>query len=205
MSRWTAFIIIGVLFRMRVISGTARGTRLTDLGETEIRPTLDRVKESFFNQVGPNLVGLNFLDLFAGTGSMGIEALSRGADKVVFVEHNSQAQSLIFQNLKKCRMTVDDNQMGRWELIKFDALRGLSVLDEKGFLFDLVYVDPPFGENLYQSCLSLLSDSDVLKEEAWVTVEHFHKNELRESYGRLKSFKDRRLGDSCLSFFKIEP
>ena len=189
---------------MRVISGAARGTRLTDLGETEIRPTLDRVKESFFNQVGANLTGLNFLDLFAGTGSMGIEALSRGADKVVFVEHNSQAQSLIFRNLEKCRMTVD-NQTERWELIKLDALRGLSVLRDKGSLFDLVYVDPPFGENLYQSCLFLLSDSEVLKEEAWVIVEHFHKNELRESYGRLNTFKDRRLGDSCLSFFKIEP
>ena len=101
-------------------------------------------------------------------------------------------------------MTVDDNQMGRWELIKFDALRGLSVLNEKGFLFDLVYVDPPFGENLYQSCLSLLSDSDVLKEEAWVIVEHFHKKKLQQSYGRLKAFKGRRMGDSCLSFFKIE-
>ena len=199
----TASIIFGVLFRMRVISGTARGTRLTDLGETEIRPTLDRVKESFFNQVGPNLVGLSFLDLFAGTGSMGIEALSRGADKVVFVEHNSQAQFLISRNLEKCRMTLD-NQTERWELIKLDALRGLSVLNEKGFLFDLVYVDPPFGENLYPSYLSLLSNSEILKEEAWVIVEHFHKNELCESYGRLKTFKDRRLGDSCLSFFKIE-
>ena len=203
MSRWTAFIIFGVLYRMRVISGTARGTRLADLGDTEIRPTLDRVKESFFNQVGPNLAGLNFLDLFAGTGSMGIEALSRGADKVVFVEHNSQVQSLIFRNLEKCRMTAD-NQLERWELIKSDALRGLSVLDENGSLFDLVYVDPPFGENLYQSCLSLLSDSEVLKEEAWVIVEHFHKNKLQQSYGRLKAFKDRRMGDSCLSFFKIE-
>ena len=188
---------------MRVISGTARGTRLTDLGDIEIRPTLDRVKESFFNQVGLNLTGLNFLDLFAGTGSMGIEALSRGADKVVFVEHNSQAQSLIFRNLEKCRMTVD-NQTERWELIKLDALRGLSVLRDKGSLFDLVYVDPPFGENLYQCCLSLLSDSEVLKEEAWVIVEHFHKNKLQQSYGRLKAFKDRRMGDSCLSFFKIE-
>ena len=203
MSRWTAFIIFGVLFTMRVISGTARGARLTDLGDIEIRPTLDRVKESFFNQVGPILEGLSFLDLFAGTGSIGIEALSRGTDKVVFVEHNSQAQSLIFRNLEKCRMTLD-NQTERWELIKLDALRGLSVLRDKGSLFDLVYVDPPFGENLYGSCLSKLSDSGILKEDAWVIVEHFHKTRLQKRYGKLKTFKDRRLGDSCLSFFKIE-
>ena len=188
---------------MRVISGTARGTRLAHLGNTEIRPTLDRVKESFFNQIGPNLAGLNFLDLFAGSGSMGIEALSRGAEKVVFVEHNSQAQSLITQNLEKCRMTVG-NQKERWELIKLDTLKSLSALEGKGSVFDFIYLDPPFGENLYQTCLSLLSDSEVLKEEAWVIVEHFHKKKLQQSYGRLKAFKDRRMGDSCLSFFKIE-
>ena len=189
---------------MRVISGTARGTRLAELGDTEIRPTLDRVKESFFNQVGPDLAGLHFLDLFAGTGSMGIEALSRGAKQVVFVERHSQAQSLIARNLEKCRMTLD-NQKERWQLVKSDAFKCLPALEEKGLAFDLVYVDPPFAENLYEPCLFQLSDSKILKQEAWVIVEHFHKNGLQESYGRLKTFKDRRLGDSCLSFFKIEP
>ena len=98
---------------MRVISGTARGTRLIDLGDLEVRPTLDRVKESLFNQVGSNLEGISFLDLFAGTGSIGIEALSRGAEQVVFVEQNSQVQSLITRNLEKCRLTVE-NQTVRW-------------------------------------------------------------------------------------------
>lgn len=189
---------------MRVISGTARGTRLVDLEDADIRPTLDRVKESFFNQVGPDLTGLSFLDLFAGTGSMGIEALSRGADRVVFVEQNSQSQKLITRNLEKCRMTGED-QVSRWELMKADALESLSILSEKDFSFDLIYVDPPFAENLYDSCLSHLAESEILKEDAWVIVEHFHKTGLEERYGRLESFKDRRLGDSCLSFFKIEP
>ena len=87
---------------MRVIAGTARGTRLGALKGANIRPTLDRVKESFFNKVGQTLEGVVFLDLFAGTGSMGIEALSRGAEKVVFVENNQRAQSLICNNLEKC-------------------------------------------------------------------------------------------------------
>ena len=89
---------------MRVISGTARGTRLASLGSADIRPTLDRVKESFFNQVGPGLEGVAFLDLFAGSGSMGIEALSRGAETVVFVEPNPKVQSIIIQNLEKCKI-----------------------------------------------------------------------------------------------------
>ena len=189
---------------MRVISGTARGTRLVDLEDADIRPTLDRVKESFFNQVGPDLTGLSFLDLFAGTGSMGIEALSRGAGQVVFIEKNPQAQLLITRNLKKCRMT-EENQATRWELIKMDTMESLSNLGKKGISFDLVYVDPPFADNLYEACLSRLADSTLLKNDAWVIVEHFHKTGLQERYGRLKSFKNRRLGDSCLSFFKIEP
>ena len=188
---------------MRVISGIARGTRLLDLGDLEVRPTLDQVKESLFNQVGPNLQGISFLDLFAGTGSIGIEALSRGAEEVVFVEQNSQVQSLIARNLEKCRLTVE-NQTVRWELIKSDFLDSLSLLREKDMSFDLIYVDPPFSKNLYGSCLSKLSDSGILKEDAWVIVEHFHKTRLQERYGKLQTFKDRCLGDSCLSFFKIE-
>ena len=188
---------------MRVISGTARGTRLLDLGDLEVRPTLDQVKESLFNQVGPDLQGISFLDLFAGTGSIGIEALSRGAEEVVFVEQNSQVQSLIARNLEKCRLTFE-NQTVRWELINLDSLESLSLLREKDMTFDLIYVDPPFSKNLYGSCLSKLSDSGILKEDAWVIVEHFHKTRLQERYGKLKTFKDRRFGDSCLSFFNIE-
>ena len=85
---------------MRVISGVARGTRLVELVDLEVRPTLDRVKESFFNMIGQTLDGRTFLDLFAGTGSMGIEALSRSAEKVFFVEKNAPAQALIKRNSK---------------------------------------------------------------------------------------------------------
>ena len=184
---------------MRVISGSARGTRLVELGDVEIRPTLDRVKESFFNLIGQSLEERAFLDLFAGTGSMGIEALSRGAEKVFFVEKNPAAQALITRNLEKCRMT---DQITRWQLLKQGALQALPVLQEQGSRFDFIYVDPPFADDLYQPTLSALEG--VLKKDGWVIAEHFHKTKLQESYGRLKSFKDRRLGDSCLSFFQLE-
>jgi 16S rRNA (guanine966-N2)-methyltransferase len=184
---------------MRVISGAARGTRLVELGGAEIRPTLDRVKESFFNLIGQGLEGRTFLDLFAGTGSMGIEALSRGAEKVFFVEKNPAAQTLIMRNLEKCRMA---DQIARWQLLKQGALQALPVLQGQDARFDFVYIDPPFADDLYQPTLSALEG--VLKKDGWVIAEHFHKTELQESYGRLKSFKDRRLGDSCLSFFQLE-
>ena len=186
---------------MRVISGSARGTRLVDLGDADIRPTLDRVKESFFNQVGQDLSGRTFLDLFAGTGSIGIEALSRGAKEVIFIEKEATAQGLIIRNLEKCRMMSED-QNPRWQLINQDAVDYILVLKAKGVQFDLIYVDPPFADNFYTKILTLLPD--ILKREGSVVVEHFHKTKLQESYGRLKSFKDRRLGDTCLSFFELE-
>ncbi len=184
---------------MRVISGTARGTRLVELGDAEIRPTLDRVKESFFNLIGQGLENRTFLDLFAGTGAMGIEALSRSAEKVFFVEKNPEAQAIITRNLEKCRMT---DAITRWQLLRQGALQAIPVLQEQGARFDFIYVDPPFADDLYQSTLSALEG--VLEKDGWVIVEHFHKTELQERYGRLKSFKDRRLGDSCLSFFQME-
>ena len=184
---------------MRVISGAARGTQLLKLDDLEIRPTLDRVKESFFNLIGQTLDGRTFLDLFAGTGSMGIEALSRGAEKVFFVEKSPSAQALITRNLKKCRMA---DQITRWQLIKQEVLQAIPLLQQQSAKFDYIYVDPPFADDLYQSTLSALEE--VLKNDGWVIVEHFHKTELQESYGKLKTFKDRRLGDSCLTFFQIE-
>lgn len=186
---------------MRIISGSARGTKLVSIGSADIRPTLDRVKESFFNQVGPGLEGEAFLDLFAGSGGMGIEALSRGAEKVVFVEPNPEAQSIILQNLEKCKMADDP---ARWVLLKSPALAGLKSLAERKLDFDLVYVDPPFADDLYEPTLLELAASGLLRPDAMVVVEHFHKTVLRKNYDKLELYKDRRLGDSCLSFYRLE-
>ena len=188
---------------MRINSGTAKGTRLASLGSADIRPTLDRVKESFFNQVGPGLGGIAFLDLFAGSGSMGIEALSRGAETVVFVEPNPKAQSIIIQNLEKCKMT-NNEEPPRWDLLKSSALTGLKTLKDRGLGFDLIYIDPPFADSLDGPALLRISPSGILRRDAVVVVEHFHKTVLLKNYDKLNFFKDRRLGDSRLSFFKFE-
>jgi len=190
---------------MRVIAGTARGTRLGALKGASIRPTLDRVKESFFNKVGQTLKGVVFLDLFAGSGSMGIEALSRGAKKVVFVENNHRAQSLIYSNLERCHFgpDVSDAREKNWVLLKSSALHALQVLQEKGVRFDIVYVDPPFGDDLYEECLEALARSDLLTESSLVVAEHHHKNALREKYDKLTCQSERKLGDSCLSYYEL--
>ena len=186
---------------MRIIGGKAKGTRLASLKGLSLRPTLDKVRESFFNQVSPVIRGAGFLDLFAGTGAVGIEALSRGANDVVFVEQRSGASMLIRKNLEKCRFAKAGETDCRWEIFKSsaqDAIRSLAKTDRR---FDLIYVDPPFAEDLYADILLSISESDLLDEAAQVTVEHDRKTELDKSYGKLSLIKSRRLGDSCLSFF----
>lgn len=190
---------------MRVIAGTARGTRLGALKGANIRPTLDRVKESFFNKVGQTLEGVVFLDLFAGTGSMGIEALSRGAEKVVFVENNHRAQNLIYSNLERCHFGPDeiDSEEKNWILLKSSALHALQILQERGYRFDMVYVDPPFADGLYRECLEALARSDLLADSSLVVAEHHHKNALQENYDKLALKSERKLGDSCLSYYQL--
>jgi 16S rRNA (guanine(966)-N(2))-methyltransferase RsmD len=191
---------------MRVIAGKAGGTRLVSLKGASLRPTLDRVKESVFNRIGPSLDGETFLDLFAGSGSIGIEALSRGAEKVVFGENNHRAQHLIYANLEKCRFGIEGIGAGEkdWVLLKSDALHVLHILQERGYCFDWIYVDPPFQEELYEECLLQLSGSGVLKDTGTVIVEHYHKNILQKNYGKLILQYERRLGDTLLSYFILE-
>ena len=190
---------------MRVIGGKAGGTKLVSFKSGDIRPTLDRVKESFINQVRPVVVGAHFLDLFAGTGSIGIEALSQGADLVVFVDNNHKAQELICQNLVKCHFgTAGSFQDPHWELLNMSVPRAIATLDSRGLRFGLVYVDPPFREELYEDTLLALAKSNLLDESSLVIVEHHRKEALLENYGRLVLVKERRIGDSCLSFFSLD-
>lgn len=189
---------------MRVIGGTAKSTPLSSLKGAKVRPTLDRVRESLFNQIAGEVAGARFLDLFAGSGAIGIEALSRGAGEVVFVELNSQAQAIIYQNLAKCRFL--DSESGEkkskhWILLKSNALHALKVLAERGHQFDLVYVDPPYADELYGETLTALGRSGLLAEEGQVIAEHHHKTALQENYDRLNVFKTRQIGDTCLSFY----
>lgn len=188
---------------MRVISGTARGTRLSSLKGAPVRPTLDRMKESFFNRLGPGLGGMWFLDLFAGSGGMGIEALSRGAEKVVFVESDARAQRVIYRNLVKCRMAPegggDDGK--HWVLLRVEALHAIDLLAARGHRFDVVYVDPPYALGVYEEVLMRLAQSSLLNEGAWVVVEHHHKQALEESYGTLTLIDSRRTGDNRQSYY----
>ena len=192
---------------MRVIAGQAKGIKLTSIKGSQVRPTLDQVKETLFNILGHDLSGEYFLDLFGGSGAIGIEALSRGAEKVVWVENNRQSHDLIHANLKKCRFKNNDESKSScfdWELLKMGALQALPILEKKSFKFDVIYIDPPFADNLYEKCLIDLSKSQLLKEEALVVVEHHNKNVLQEIYGKLLLNDQRQSGDTSLSFYGVK-
>ena len=191
---------------MRVIGGSAKSTPLVSLKGAKVRPTLDRVRESLFNQIAGEVAGARFLDLFAGSGAIGIEALSRGAEEVVFVELNSKAQAIIYQNLAKCRFLDSESEEKKsknWILLKSNALHALKVLAERDHQFDLVYVDPPYADGLYEEILVALAHSHLLAESAQVIAEHHHKTVLQESYDKLNLIKSRQIGDTCLSFYQL--
>ena len=191
---------------MRVIAGQAKGTRLAGLKGSRVRPTLDRVRESLFNILGQNFSGDYFLDWFGGSGAVGIEALSRGAEKVVWVENNIRAQKLIYANLEKCRFWNGEigSKCANWVLLKMDALQAVFVLGERSFKFDVVYMDPPFADDLYEESLTTLSESELLMVSSLVVVEHHHKNILQKVYGKLRLTDQRRMGDTCLSFYSLK-
>jgi len=191
---------------MRVIAGQAKGTRLTEFKDSPVRPTLDQVKETLFNILGYNLSGEYFLDLFGGSGAIGIEALSRGAEKVIWVENNRQSQKLIYANLEKCRFWNGENESSytKWKLLKMDALQAVSVLEKSCLTFDVVYVDPPFTKNLYNEYLNVLSGSQLLKASTLVVVEHNKKNSLEKIYGKLSLVDQRMVGGTTLSFYRLK-
>ncbi len=185
---------------MRLISGKFKGLRLAALGGAEIRPTLDRVRESVFSILADRVPDARVLDLFAGTGAVGLEALSRGARRVVFVEPARQAQALIRKNMEHCRV---DASLASLLPIKSD--KALESLAQEGAEFEWVYVDPPFDEKLYEPTLTALGQSPILTEDSWVLVEHFHKAALSDRYGKLNRFDLRRMGDTSVSFYCQEP
>ena len=173
---------------MRVITGTARGRRLKELEGMETRPTTDRVKEGIFNIIQFDVEGRRVLDLFAGTGQLGIEALSRGAVSATFVEQRRDAVALVRDNLK----TTDLADKGR--VVNGDALAFLSGCREK---FDLIFIDPPYAANLWESALEAISRFDILSNHGIIICESLLERELPEMeapyflhrtyrYGRIK-------------------
>ncbi|MCL6557836.1 MAG: 16S rRNA (guanine(966)-N(2))-methyltransferase RsmD [Firmicutes bacterium] len=180
---------------MRVIGGLAKRRTLKAPPGRSIRPTAERVKEALFNILAAKIPGARFLDLFAGTGSVGIEALSRGAVQVVFVERSPRALNLIRENLRRTGFS------NRALVLAKDALLALNLLQRRGETFDVIYIDPPYGKGYELKALSLIGSSGLLGRGGLVITETDCRDELPGEVQNLKLFRGERYGDTALSFY----
>ena len=177
---------------MRVIAGKAKGHKLVTPSSDRVRPALDQVKEAIFNILF-DVEGLRVLDLFVGSGSIGVEALSRGASEAVFVEEWSKAVAAIKRNLKHCKLEEGARVMGK------TVEKAIGILGKEGGAFDLIFVDPPYGKDMVNPTLRLLAGSPLLKEGGRVIVEH-HPKEPIESIAGLCLTDTRKYGQTLVSF-----
>ena len=181
----------------RIIGGTARGRRLDAPGGRETRPTASRVKQTLFDVLAPRLSGCRFLDLFAGSGAVGLEAFSRGATEVVLVESDRRAAVVIRRNAERV-----SRPGGRVQVRSVDYRQGLAALAREGRRFDVVFVDPPYASDLYEPALEQLDRLGLLADAATVAVEHFHKRALQATIRGLVRERQVRVGDHMLSFYR---
>ena len=179
---------------MRIISGTSRGRRLVAQRGRAIRPTSDRIKESIFNILGNEVQGKLIVDLFAGTGSLGIEALSRGAKKVLFVEIEKQALRIIQKNLSACGM------QRHAEVVPRDVNRAIGMLHGRGESFDLILMDPPYRQGLIQATVEILESRPIHHEDSILVIQHDRRERLPDLTGAWDLIRQRRIGDTLISF-----
>jgi len=181
---------------MRVISGKAKGRRLVAPKGGAIRPTADRIKESLFNILPRDFSGMKILELFAGTGNVSIEALSRGAESALLVDASERSARIIRENLRRLELT-DRAQM--WVM---PVRRALNAVGRQGQKFDVIFLDPPYDQKLVGRSLELIASVDPVYSTGLVVAEHSVRETLKTSYGSLSLNDQRRYGDTLLSFFR---
>lgn len=182
---------------MRVIAGIARGRRLRSPHGERVRPTADRVKEALFSMIASriDIGGAALLDLFAGTGALGIEGLSRGAERAVFVEHDAAVRSVLNANLAACGFAAKALVLPR------AVDRAIAELARHGERFDLVLMDPPYGHGLAAATLEMLAGAALVAPAGWVAVEHHLDDPLAPAYGPLRLTVARAYGKTALALF----
>jgi 16S rRNA (guanine966-N2)-methyltransferase len=181
----------------RIIGGGVKGRRLKTPAGHGTRPTGARVRQTLFDILAPEVPGCRFLDAFAGSGAVGLEALSRGAAEVVLVESNPAAAAALRENVRALASAG-----GEARVYRQDARVALLGLANEGASFDVVYLDPPYESDLYEPLLSLLGEGGLLAEGGSAVAEHFHKRPLPGTIGGLTRTREVRVGDHRLSFYR---
>jgi 16S rRNA (guanine966-N2)-methyltransferase len=181
---------------MRIIAGAYKGRNLKSPPSMNVRPTSDRLRETLFNVIAPRIEDSRFLDLCAGSGAVGIEALSRGASHATFVDRSRRSCTLIESNLELCRITEDQQAIYCSEASEF-------LRQTRSGPWHIIYFDPPYKDD-YLKTMAILgsASSNLLASEGLLIVEHHHKNTLPETIGTLSRTRVLKQGDSSLSFYQ---
>ncbi|MCZ1267252.1 MULTISPECIES: 16S rRNA (guanine(966)-N(2))-methyltransferase RsmD [Paenibacillus] len=184
---------------MRVVSGSAKGRPLKAVPGTGTRPTTDKVKEALFSMIGPYFEGGTALDLFAGSGGLGIEALSRGMDKAVFVDLESKSIEVIRANLKATKL---EDQAA---IYRNDASRALKALAKRNTQFDLVFLDPPYRMKNGDELMLTMHELDLLEPEATIVLEYESKYSYPEQFGPFEQTRKALYGETAVSIYYYAP
>ena len=177
---------------MRIITGEYRGRRLESPAGYDVRPTSDKVKEAVFNIIMNEVWDATCVDLFAGTGNLGLEALSRGAKKCYFGDNSRESINLIRNNVKMCR--AEDKSV----IIAGDYSKILGRINEK---VDIFFLDPPYKDGLYENCLEIIDSLDLLSEEGIIVAEHGVRDYVPETVGSLEIIKERKYGKIMVTIY----
>jgi 16S rRNA (guanine(966)-N(2))-methyltransferase RsmD len=178
-----------------VIAGTARGTKLKTAKGLLVRPTADRVKEALFNIIGARIIGATFIDLYAGSGAIGIEALSRGAQSCIFVEREKSNIALIKDNLVKTRLSENAR------IINASVERTVANLALEKVKAELVYLDPPYDLTNVSQIADSIIKAEIINDGGMLIVEHAYSN--RQWAENFKAFRQKKYGDTGLTFITV--
>lgn len=180
---------------MKVISGTLKGRRINGYDIEGTRPTMDRVKESLFGMIQDNIKDRIVLDLFAGSGQLGIESISNGAKMCYFTDHNNEVIKVLNKNIldlgikEQCRVILTD-----WK-------RFLNECATQGMKFDLIFVDPPYDYDVYEKVMTKINELELLNKDGLVVLEH-HNLKLETRYGNLVLYKEKKYGNKSVNVYK---
>lgn len=183
---------------MRIISGIAKGRKLLPPLGMETRPTLDRVKESIYDIIQNKVYGSVVLDVFSGTGSLGLESASRGAKVCYLVDRSPEAFNLLKQNV--INLKFED----KCHCLNMDSYKALELFAEKGILFDIIFIDPPYSKEMIPPAIELIDKNKILDKKGLIITKIDTKEEIYEGTNNVKVYDHRKYGNTTICFYKYD-
>ncbi len=180
---------------MKVISGTLKGRNIFGYDIDGTRPTMDRVKESVFASIQDSIKGSVVLDLFSGSGQLGIEALSNGASKCYFIDNNKEVIKVLEKNISN--LNIGNKSI----ILNYDYKKSLHYFHDNNITFDLIFIDPPYDYNVYEKIMNKIDEYNLLNDNGIIIIE-YSKYELLDSYGNLKLFKEKKYGNKYVNMYR---